>query len=536
MFESFISLLRWCKLSFQVATINHSCSPNAVAVFHARAELQVRALRPLAAGEEVTLAYTELRRPTRMRQRALRASHCFRCECMRCVSRSIANDGGYEEADSVGVSHEDVEDDENEDDDDFGGCACPHRTPLVDADAIPASKSSAACKPGLSLGQSSCSTSSVWDAFFGHLTPSSPAKAARDPRAYDAVGDSHLAPLGRVGDVTAEGPRCGGCLTTTPKKRRTRAFRPSVATQRSAVWGDRGMKETVKSFVEETEDAGEEDFVPLEQQQDEAHMFRKWQAMQVHDHSASSERAGNELSKGNSVEGANTAVVGNVALVGEGSDAAAVFRAWTGVEVLPDQKVSPAGQQEVEAAAGGGGSDSLPAQAPRDGKEEGAKTFRFNVDNKELHPFRACQRCGSKCNCNAAALTACMKKARTLCRRAARAGQLQQQHHQGYNSSRMGRNVIEEKFSSKESGSSSEDNAEGSERDDEGESKGSSNDDDDDEVRLLQQVSVLQVWCYPRNHWRRTKARFVFFYFLFVAMLVSIFMNRRKSLRIPLHC
>ena len=62
--------------------INHSCSPTAVAVFTGR-EVSVRAIRPLAAGSEVTLSYIEVATPTSVRRRELKTTWFFECASSR---------------------------------------------------------------------------------------------------------------------------------------------------------------------------------------------------------------------------------------------------------------------------------------------------------------------------------------------------------------------------------------------------------------------------------------------------------------------
>lgn len=516
-------------------------------MFHARGELQVRALRPLVAGEEVTLGYTELRRPTRMRQRALLASHCFTCKCTRCDSIKGDHDEVIEE-EEVSTKEDEEGEGEHEDSDIFGGFACPHRTPSVDSTA--ASMLTATKKSGSSLVQGSDSAS-VWDAFFGHVTPSSSSsssltattKAARsDPRAYEAVdGYPLLAPLGRASDVTVEGPRCNGCLTArvTRTKRRQRLTKTGQPTtmQSSEVRSEHGMKEALISSVVSESDPGSAEDVSLELQ-DEAHMYRKWQAMQIHDRAVVSGDAGaltpnytervvtgSARAKGRN-ESANTVGAHGSASKEKGADAAAVFRHWAGMEVLPDKKaaehsltngaprLSPAAQTESVAAVA---APAAPSQAPRKDNCDGIGAFSHEADEK-LHLSNACLQCGLKKD--AAASNACMKRARILRHRAARVRH-QQRLRQQQRYDKASKN-----FSLKARESSSEDDSSDGERNNEEEEEeeedGGSFDDDDDEVRLLQQVSVLQAWCFPRNHWRRTKVRRAY---LTPASLTSILLH-----------
>ena len=62
------------------ATMNHSCDPNAVCIFEGKG-FRVRSLRPILAGEEITISYTENTLDRSIRQRVLRANYFFDCEC-----------------------------------------------------------------------------------------------------------------------------------------------------------------------------------------------------------------------------------------------------------------------------------------------------------------------------------------------------------------------------------------------------------------------------------------------------------------------
>ena len=82
---------------FLVASrINHSCRPNAHAVFDADLTATVRVVRRVAAGEEITVSYgpTTDSTPERAeRRRRLGASHAFECACAAC------DDDGAERSD-----------------------------------------------------------------------------------------------------------------------------------------------------------------------------------------------------------------------------------------------------------------------------------------------------------------------------------------------------------------------------------------------------------------------------------------------------
>ena len=80
------------------ALINHSCEPNAIVGFN-RGVMSVRAIRPIAAGEEVTVSYTELYRPVAIRSASLKDRKGFQCTCSRCLrdtgASAIALVGAY---------------------------------------------------------------------------------------------------------------------------------------------------------------------------------------------------------------------------------------------------------------------------------------------------------------------------------------------------------------------------------------------------------------------------------------------------------
>ncbi|KAI8096151.1 uncharacterized protein BX664DRAFT_290861 [Halteromyces radiatus] len=67
---------------------NHSCRPNAAAVFDGSL-LIIKAIEPIRSGEEITLAYIDIGRSRGYRQRNLRDRYFFTCDCVRC------NDQGW---------------------------------------------------------------------------------------------------------------------------------------------------------------------------------------------------------------------------------------------------------------------------------------------------------------------------------------------------------------------------------------------------------------------------------------------------------
>ncbi|KAF0719269.1 Aste57867_1155 [Aphanomyces stellatus] len=69
----------------EAALLNHSCAPNCIITFHKR-QLQIRAIRPIPSGEELTVSYIELMATHHDRQDELRASYFFTCQCSRCLT------------------------------------------------------------------------------------------------------------------------------------------------------------------------------------------------------------------------------------------------------------------------------------------------------------------------------------------------------------------------------------------------------------------------------------------------------------------
>ncbi|ODA81928.1 hypothetical protein RJ55_00433 [Drechmeria coniospora] len=66
-----------------LAMANHSCLPNAMVEFSTRKAI-LRAERPIQAGEEIEISYTDYTYPLTKRVEAL-AQYCFQCACSRCT-------------------------------------------------------------------------------------------------------------------------------------------------------------------------------------------------------------------------------------------------------------------------------------------------------------------------------------------------------------------------------------------------------------------------------------------------------------------
>mmetsp|Transcript_15297 Transcript_15297/g.42785 ORF Transcript_15297/g.42785 Transcript_15297/m.42785 type:complete len:356 (-) Transcript_15297:137-1204(-) len=70
---------------FQRASLtNHSCQPNCGVAFLPEGGLQLRAIRPISAGEELLIAYIDVFQATRFRREDLLTSFFFLCKCPRC--------------------------------------------------------------------------------------------------------------------------------------------------------------------------------------------------------------------------------------------------------------------------------------------------------------------------------------------------------------------------------------------------------------------------------------------------------------------
>lgn len=74
------------------ALVNHSCEPNALATFRPAKSsssgptlLVLRSIRDIAAGEEITVSYTDVASPTPIRRTNLLDDYFFRCACPRCA-------------------------------------------------------------------------------------------------------------------------------------------------------------------------------------------------------------------------------------------------------------------------------------------------------------------------------------------------------------------------------------------------------------------------------------------------------------------
>jgi len=68
--------------------INHSCDPNCVALFNGR-DITIRAIKPIPAGDEVTLSYVDIMSPVQARQGDLLEGYMFVCSCHVCKEQKF---------------------------------------------------------------------------------------------------------------------------------------------------------------------------------------------------------------------------------------------------------------------------------------------------------------------------------------------------------------------------------------------------------------------------------------------------------------
>ena len=77
-----------------VATVNHSCDPNAVITFDGPI-LSLRSSRAIESDEEISISYIDCTNPYHMRQEELRDRYFFSCRCGRCQRESSLGDDPF---------------------------------------------------------------------------------------------------------------------------------------------------------------------------------------------------------------------------------------------------------------------------------------------------------------------------------------------------------------------------------------------------------------------------------------------------------
>ncbi|OQS03686.1 hypothetical protein THRCLA_03998 [Thraustotheca clavata] len=69
------------------AMVNHSCDNNCAVTYAPKTHnMQLRAIRPIHSGEEITQTYVDVGLPPQNRRRQLKEHYHFHCQCARCVS------------------------------------------------------------------------------------------------------------------------------------------------------------------------------------------------------------------------------------------------------------------------------------------------------------------------------------------------------------------------------------------------------------------------------------------------------------------
>ncbi|PYH47591.1 S-adenosylmethionine-dependent methyltransferase [Aspergillus saccharolyticus JOP 1030-1] len=79
------------------ALMNHSCDYNAVVGFDGD-ELFVKAIRPIAEGEQIFISYVDTTNPRWLRQKELQERYYFRCRCTKCETEEKEGKEGQGEA------------------------------------------------------------------------------------------------------------------------------------------------------------------------------------------------------------------------------------------------------------------------------------------------------------------------------------------------------------------------------------------------------------------------------------------------------
>ncbi|XP_073484122.1 histone-lysine N-methyltransferase SMYD3 [Aquarana catesbeiana] len=74
-----------------MSLLNHSCDPNCVIVFEGTC-LQLRSVKKILKGEELTISYIDVKMPTHLRQVQLQRQYSFTCDCHCCLSKDKDED------------------------------------------------------------------------------------------------------------------------------------------------------------------------------------------------------------------------------------------------------------------------------------------------------------------------------------------------------------------------------------------------------------------------------------------------------------
>ncbi|RZF33401.1 hypothetical protein LSTR_LSTR015362 [Laodelphax striatellus] len=99
-------------LYYRQRFVNHSCEPNAVITFPlGNSTLRLKALKDIAAGEEICTSYIEvceLERSRHSRQKMLRENYFYICHCKKCLSQAGDPDVTSEEEECSDEEEEDA--------------------------------------------------------------------------------------------------------------------------------------------------------------------------------------------------------------------------------------------------------------------------------------------------------------------------------------------------------------------------------------------------------------------------------------------
>ncbi|KAF4128902.1 SET domain-containing protein [Phytophthora infestans] len=74
-------------LFLQGSMFNHDCDPNCVVSFHGQ-EMNVHVIKDVKEGQELTISYVEVLQSTKKRQKILKDSYFFECQCSRCTTET----------------------------------------------------------------------------------------------------------------------------------------------------------------------------------------------------------------------------------------------------------------------------------------------------------------------------------------------------------------------------------------------------------------------------------------------------------------
>ena len=78
-------------LYIEPSVLNHSCQPNAATIYFGTT-LVLKAIKPIKRGEEITICYVDLEMDRIERQKLLKNSFYFECQCIRCESNDFEVD------------------------------------------------------------------------------------------------------------------------------------------------------------------------------------------------------------------------------------------------------------------------------------------------------------------------------------------------------------------------------------------------------------------------------------------------------------